>query len=80
MKKGLIIVALIFFGAAMIPLLWGLLSFILLVIVAIGAMMVACPAVGLTLLGVGVIFVLAIIGLVSLFNGSGPKETGKNKK
>lgn len=79
MKRGLIIVALIFFGAAMIPLLWGLLSFILLVIAAIGAMMVACPAVGLTLLGVGAIFVLAIIGLVSLFKGSGNPKTSDKK-
>lgn len=69
MKKALIIVACIFFGAAMIPFLWGLLSFIMLAIAAIGALMIACPAVGLTLIGVGAVFVLAIIGIISLFNG-----------
>ena len=79
MKRGFIIVALIFFGAAMIPLLWGLLSFILLAIAAIGAMMVACPAVGLTLIGVGAIFILAIIGIISLFKGSDNPKTGDKK-
>ena len=80
MKKGLLIVVRIFFGAALIPFLWGLLTFILLAITAIGAMLVACPAVGLTLLGVGAVFALAIIGIISLFNGSGPKETVDKKK
>lgn len=79
MKRGLLIVALIFFGAAMIPFIWGLLSFILLAIAAIGAMMVACPAVGLTLIGVGAVFVLAIIGIISLFKGSGNPKTSDKK-